>query len=102
MTISVSAGVRIEFLPSELRPFLAVEGLFEQDVPAVVGIIIAENQEGMLKGFGAGARQADADYFEWLCTLPWWWGGNAVDVVFEEVPVPAVQGGHDWVDNGKE
>lgn len=51
------------FLAAELDPFLGVVRFFVDDVPAVVGVVVAEGEEGVLEGFGAASGEADADYF---------------------------------------
>ena len=70
--------------------------LVVDDVPAVVGVVVAEGEEGLLEGLGAGAGEADADDLHWLGggAGSWRWGvAEGVDVVFEDVPEGVVEEG---------
>lgn len=80
VTVAVwRAGIE-PFLAREPHPAADVVGFFEQDVPAVVGVVVAEHDQGLLEGLGGRLRG---------------WLGLSVDVGLEDVPDEAVQvGGH--------
>lgn len=53
--------VHFELPPLQIYPLVRVEGLLEQNVSAMVGVVIAQGDEGLLQRLGAGARKSDAE-----------------------------------------
>lgn len=83
-----SGFVAVPFSFGEARPGLKAEAFFKGHVEAVEGVVVAEGEEGLLEGFGAGAWHAYAYYLHWVSAFAWWGVGDCVGF-FEDAPWPA-------------
>ncbi len=84
--VNIPSAAGVPLLPRQSHPARRVHFLVVHNVPPVVGVIVAEVEQGLLEGLGARAREADAEDFHWAGALARGRGGREGVEGFEKVP----------------